>query len=190
MGNLEIMRKRFIVAATVMGVVDLVLLFYLLWPGFSASARLAQEQELQQRYNVLQREVAPLLGLDKKLPKTREDMRAFYQQSVPSHYSQISLEVERLVREAGVSTQGIHYVPQKSGKGDLADVQRIEIDTTISGDYAKVARFINALEQAKLFFVIDQISLTGQSEGSTGGQVTLQIKFETFVREAAQAAGA
>lgn len=188
MGNLETTRKRFIIAATVMGVLDLLLLFYLLWPGFSASARIAQEQELQQRYKVLQREVAPLLGLDKKLPKTREDIHALYQERVPSRYSQISMEVERLVRETGVTAQGIHYVQQKPGKGELPDVQRIEIDTSISGDYAKVARFINALEQAKLFFVIDQISLSSQSE--EGGQVTLQIKFETFVKEAGQASGA
>jgi Tfp pilus assembly protein PilO len=186
--SLRTMHKRFIVAATVMGILDVCLLFYLLWPGFSASARIAQEQQLQQRYKVLQREVAPLLGLDKKLPKTREDIRTFYQQSIPGHYSQISLEVERLVRETGVSTQGVHYLPQRQTKGDLPGVQPIEIDTTISGDYSKVARFINALEQDKLFFVIDQIALSSLSE--TGGQVTLQIKFETFVKETGQASGA
>jgi hypothetical protein len=61
-------------------------------------------------------------------------------------------------------------------------VQRVEIDTTVSGDYAKVARFINALEQEKLFFVIRQITLNSAQESGT---VTLQIKFGTFLKEAA-----
>jgi Tfp pilus assembly protein PilO len=189
MRNLVTIRKRFTVALVVMGVVNVILLAYLLWPGSSASSRTAKEQELQQRYKALQREVAPLLGLDKKLPQTRDNINALYQEKVPSHYSQISQEVERLVRETGVATQGVHYSPQRAEKGELPDVQRIGIETTIAGDYAKVARFVNALEQDKFFFVINQISLSSVSQ-QEGGQVTLQIKFETFVKEAGQAAGA
>ena len=64
-------------------------------------------------------------------------------------------------------------------------MQRIEVDTTVTSDYAKVARFINALEQDKLLFVINQITLNGQE----GGQVSLQIKFETFLKGAAQNSG-
>jgi hypothetical protein len=44
-----------------------------------------------------------------------------------------------------------------------------------------VAKFINALEQSDLIFIIDQVSLSGQESGT----VSLQIKFETFLREAA-----
>jgi hypothetical protein len=49
----------------------------------------------------------------------------------------------------------------------------------VTGEYAKVAGFINAMEQDKLVFIIDQISLTGQE----GGVVSLQIKAETFLKE-------
>jgi hypothetical protein len=61
----------------------------------------------------------------------------------------------------------------------LPDVQRISIETTVTGEYAKVARFINAIEQDKLVFIIDQISLNSQE----GGVVSLQVKFETFLKE-------
>ena len=44
---------------------------------------------------------------------------------------------------------------------------------------AKVARFINALEQDKFVFIINQITLNG----SEGGLVSLQIKFETFLKQ-------
>jgi hypothetical protein len=58
-------------------------------------------------------------------------------------------------------------------------VQRVKIETTVTGEYAKVAGFINAMEQDKFVFIIDQISLTGQE----GGVVSLQIKAETFLKE-------
>jgi hypothetical protein len=61
----------------------------------------------------------------------------------------------------------------------LFDVQHIDIDTTVTGEYAKVAKFINAMEQDKFVFIIDQISLTSQESGV----ISLQIKFETFLKE-------
>jgi hypothetical protein len=66
----------------------------------------------------------------------------------------------------------------------LPDVQRVSIETTVNGEYAKVARFINAMEQDKFVFIIDQIALNSQE----GGVVSLQIKAETFLKENASAA--
>jgi type IV pilus assembly protein PilO len=186
MGNLQIMRKRFTTVLGILGVIDLVLLVYLLWPGASGSSRTAEEQKLQQQHTALSREVTPLRGIDQKLDQTRDDIVVLNKERIPGQFSQISQEVEKLVRETGVSPEAIHYDPQKSDKGELPGIQRIAIDTTIKGEYSKVARFINALEQDKLFFVINQIALSGQE----GGQVALQIKFETFLKQTAQTGGA
>lgn len=185
MTNLQQVRKRFSIILTVLGVLCAILLGYLLWPGTSISSRRAQEENLQQQYRSLSREVAPLRGMDQKLLKTRADIKELYQDRIPSRSSQISQEVERLTKETNVTAQSVHYTAAKSDKGDLPDVQVIEIDTTVVGDYGNVARFINALEQAKMFFVINQITLNGQE----GGQVSLQIKFQTFLKGAGQNSG-
>ena len=185
MADLQRLRKRFSVAITVLAVVDLVLLVYLFWPGSSASGQKAQEAALQQQYRSLSHDVSPLRGIDQKLVQTRADIKTLYKERIPSHWSVISQEVEKLALQTGVSSQAIHYVAEKSEKGDLPDVQRIEIDTSITGEYSEVARFINALEQDKLLFVITQVALSGQE----AGQVTLQIKFETFLKEASSANG-
>lgn len=186
MGSLQSVRRRFTIALGILGAISLALLVYLLWPGSSVSSQTAKEQDLQQQYRVLSREVAPLRGIDQKLVQTRADIASLYQERIPGHFSQISQEVEKLVRETGVSSQAIHYNLQKPQKSELPDVQRFEIDTNITGEYAKVARFINALEQDKLFFVVNQIALNSQE----GGQVSLQIKFDTFLKQAGQAGGA
>jgi|SRR5580765_94483 Tfp pilus assembly protein PilO len=182
MGNLAKLKQQFTLVLAVLGVVDLLLVVYLLWPGTSPSARLAQEQSLQEQEKTLMREVAPLKGIDKQLAQTRVDVKKFYEQKVPSEFSQISQHLEKLKQEAGVTMQGIHYTPDRNSqneKNNLPDVQRINIDTTVTGEYTKVARFINAMEQDKLVFVIDQISLTSQESGI----ISLQIKVQTFLKE-------
>lgn len=182
MHNLEKTRKQFTSILAALGVADLLLLVYLLLPGSSPSARAAQEESLREQKQALTSEVAPLNGIDKKLAQTRVDVKKFYEDKIPGQFSQISQHLENLMKEAGVSTAGIRYNQDSNGssaKNELPGVQRINIETTVTGEYAKVARFINAMEQDKLVFIIDQISLNSQE----GGVVSLQVKFETFLKE-------
>jgi Tfp pilus assembly protein PilO len=184
MNSLARVKRQFALVLAGLGAVDLILLVYLLWPGTSPSAKQAREDNLQQQQTALSREVAPLKDIDQKLTATRGDVKKFYEQKVPTEFSQISQHLEKLVQETGVSTQGVHYSQEKTeqGKNDLPDVQRIGIDTTVTGDYGKIAKFINALEQDKFVFIINQITLSS-SEGSN--VVSLQIKFETFLKQTA-----
>jgi hypothetical protein len=182
MNNLAKIQKQFTLILSVLGAVDLLLIIYLLLPGSSPAARLAQEESLRQQKKVLTSEVTPLIGIDKKLAQTRVDVKKFYEQKVPNQFSQISQHLEKLMKDAGVTTAGIRYPQDRNAgneKNELPDVQRINIETTVTGEYAKVARFINAMEQDKFVFIIDQIALTSQESGV----VSLQIKFETFLKQ-------
>ena len=62
----------------------------------------------------------------------------------------------------------------------MPDLQRVKADITLSGDYPKIAHFINALERDKLVFDVTQITLNGQQGG---GLVELQINVDTFLKE-------
>jgi Tfp pilus assembly protein PilO len=189
MNHLEKTRKQFTTILAILGAVNLLLIIYLVLPGSSPSARAAQEESLREQKQALTREVTPLIGIDKKLAQTRVDVKKFYQEKVPAQFSQISQHLEKLMKDAGVTTAGIRYGQDQNGsteKNELPDVQRVKIETTVTGEYEKVARFINAMEQDKLVFIIDQIALNSQE----GGVVSLQIKAETFLKEGAQAAAA
>ena len=182
MNHLEKMRKQFTTILAVLGAVDLLLIIYLLLPGSSPSARAAQEAGLREQKQALTREVTPLIGIDKKLAQTRVDVKKFYAEKVPGQFSQISQHLEKLMKDAGLTTTGIRYNQDKNGsteKNELPDVQRVNIETTVTGEYSKVAKFINAMEQDRFVFIIDQISLNSHE----GGVVSLQVKFETFLKE-------
>lgn len=178
MNDLLRIRKRFTLWLSLMGVISLALLAYLLWPGSAGPTK----ETLQAQYQNLSREVAQWQNSNPE--KTREDIKKLYDEDVPVHWSQISTQLEKLQQETGVSAQGIRYSGPTVGTNDknpLPDVQRVQVDTNVTGDYAKVARFINALEQSKLLFIVDKISLNTHE----GGTVSLSITFDTFLKEAA-----
>jgi Tfp pilus assembly protein PilO len=182
MNHLEKKQKQFTTILAILGTIDLLLIIYLLLPGSSPAARAAQEASLREQKQTLTREVTPLIGIDKKLTQTRVDVKKFYEEKVPGQFSQISQHLEKLMKDAGVTSAGIRYNQDSNGsteKNELPGVQRVKIETTVTGEYAKVAGFINAMEQDKLVFIIDQISLNSQE----GGVVSLQIKAETFLKE-------
>jgi Tfp pilus assembly protein PilO len=182
MNNLAKVQKQFTLIISVLGALDLLLIIYLLLPGSSPAARLAQEDSLREQKKTLTREVAPLNGIDKKLAQTRVDVKKFQEQKVPSQFSQISQHLENLTKEAGVTTTGIRYGQDRNSsneKNELPDVQLVNIETTVTGEYSKVAKFINAMEQDKFVFIIDQIELSSQENGV----VSLRIKAQTFLKE-------
>jgi len=178
MNDLLRIRKRFTLWLSIMAAISLALLVYLLWPGSAGPTK----ETLQTQYQSLSREVAQWRSSNPE--KTREDIKKLYAEDVPVRWSQISTQLEKLQQETGVSAPDIHYSGPTAGTNDknsLPDVQRVQVDTTVTGDYAKVARFINALEQSKLLFIVDKISLNSHE----GGTVSLSITFDTFLREAA-----
>ena len=181
---LQRLRQRLTILLGALAVVDIVLAVYLLWPGGPNSTALrANEQELMEEHRAKIREVAPLLGIDEKLAKLRNDLKGFYQEQLPGRYSQISEEIQKLAKENGISYPQLQYLGKITS---LPDVERVTVDTTISADYSKIPRFINAMERDKhLLMIIDQISVSGQEDkqGQTG-QVSLHIKFETYLKTA------
>jgi len=184
MTPLQRLRQKLTIFLSALALVDIVLTVYLLWPGGPNSAALrAKERDLMEEHKTRIREVAPLLGIDEKLAKLRHDLKGLYQEQLPGRYSQISEEIQRLAKENGISYPQLQYTGKAT---DLPGVERITVDTTISADYSRIPRFINAMERDKhLLMIIDQISVSGQ-EGQQGatGQVSLHIQFETYLKTA------
>jgi Tfp pilus assembly protein PilO len=181
MRDLQKIRQRVFTVLAILGFICAGLLVYLLWPGSSISAQREQAEALQQQYKALSHEVEPLNGIEGKLMQTRADIKNFYKDTVPSRASEISLRLEKISQGAGVQNQGIRYSNKTTpDKNDLPGFQRLDIDTSVSGEYPKLAHFINAIEQDKVLFVIDEVTLSSQQNG----MVTLQIKLHTFLKEA------
>lgn len=127
-------------------------------------------------------QTVPLRGLDKRVDGTRGQLLSFYSKRIPSNYSTISGRIGELEVASGVRITRLQYAQGMSGP----DLTEIVIDSTISGEYAQIMRFINSLERDPNFFLIRGMGLAGQQ----GGQVNLRIGFSTWMRRAdAEASG-
>jgi len=109
MTNLNKTRHHFTVALAALCAINLALIIYLLLPGSSPSARLEKEKRLQEQVTALQNEVKPLEGIGDKLATTRKDVQKFYEQKIPSEFSQISQHLYKLRQETDVNTTATRY---------------------------------------------------------------------------------
>ncbi len=129
----------------------------------------------QAQYRVMKLKTAPLRGLDKKIDQAKIDQKAFYDKRFPANDSQVLTELGALAVKNNVLLARGQYAHRKPQQG----LVEMDMEASLSGDYAPVVRFINGLERDKLFFLIDGVALNGQQNGV----VSLRMRLITFLRE-------
>lgn len=174
MPDLKKTRNRLKIVVGAFVLIDAVAVTMLLTPV--AGMREARQQELHQLWQQLKtREYAPWRGLDKKIPRAKQQIDEFYQLRFPAEESSISDNLGRLAAETGVRVTGEKYQVKDA---QIEGLQPVEIAASCSGDYLQLVRFINALERNKLFFLVNGVDLGNE----TNGVVSLQIKIQTYLR--------
>jgi type IV pilus assembly protein PilO len=174
MPDLRQTRNRLQVAMAALAVVDVLALVVLFTPlGGSQGARQQRLAQLNQERKA--RATAPWRGLDKKIPQAKQQVEDFYRDRFPSEDSAISADLSRVASETGVRMTSVKY---KTDDAEIEGLQKKEVDADLSGDYLQIAKFINALERDKVFFIVDAVRLGSEQ----GGAVKLQITVETYLR--------
>jgi type IV pilus assembly protein PilO len=144
--------------------------------GRSASALASKQIELK----AMDLSTAPLRGLDKRVDEFRSQLEQFYAKRIPANYSSIAMRIGELNVKSGVRLSRVQYSQGPPGQ----ELTEISMDSGISGEYPAIMRFINSLERDQNFFVVRQMSLTGQQ----GGVVNLRLRVSTWMRPADAAA--
>jgi type IV pilus assembly protein PilO len=174
MPDLNRTRNRLKIAIAVLVLVDAAAVAMLVTP--LAGMRESRQQELRQEWlDLKSREYAPWRGLDKKLPRAKEQIDQFFQERLPAEQSAISASLGAVAQQSGVRLSGVKYSVKDA---PIEGLQRVEIAATLSGDYLQLVRFVNALERNKLFFLVDGVELGSAQNGIVG----LQIRIETYLR--------
>jgi type IV pilus assembly protein PilO len=139
-------------------------------------SRQTREQDYDQMRAVLRvkrAESLPLRDMDKKLVQAQTDLADFYRDRFPDQPSAVPEELGKLAGASGVQVTEVRYSSEAA-----AGLQRVSMDATLSGDYLQVVKFLNALERDRMFFVIDEVTLSEQQSGA----VRLQLKLETYLK--------
>ncbi len=138
----------------------------------STGALVAKQMQLK----LLEKGIAPLRGLDKRIEDTRAQMSAFYSKRIPPNYSSIATRIGELALKGPVRLTRVQYTQGAAG----SDLTEITMDAGITGEYPQIMRFVNSLERDQTFFVIRGMQLTGQQ----GGLVNLRLRVSTWLRPA------
>jgi len=176
MKNLKLIRQRITIALAVLAVIDIAALTYLLLPSRTdITAQKEALYEAEQQARQLTVTVAPLRDVGAKLKRADGDINDFYKTRLAARYSEILDEIGKVASNTHVAIGSVSY---KESPTSLPDLQSLEMQADIGGSYSELAKFVNALERDKIFFIIDSVSFAGQKEG----QVRLTLKFETYLR--------
>jgi type IV pilus assembly protein PilO len=176
MADLNRTRRAFKATAGVLGTICGVAVLYLVMPLGRTNAELDRDlADARNEFKQKEIQVRPLRGLPEKLVKTHEDIQKFYRDRLPARQSAVSEEIGTLASTNHVTLSDVHYENQET---EIPDLRAVLVDTQLSGEYANVAKFINAIERDKTFFIVDGITLDEQKAGA----VRLQLKLETYLR--------
>jgi Tfp pilus assembly protein PilO len=134
----------------------------------------AQIEAHRSQYRALQLKTRPLRGLDAKIQQAKLDQQAFYEKRFPNKDSEVLKELGVLAVKNHVLLARVQYAHGKP-KQDLVELQ---VDGSLSGEYAPIVRFINGLERDHIFFLIRDIALNGQQSGV----VSLRMRLTTYLR--------
>jgi type IV pilus assembly protein PilO len=164
-----------LVAFGILAIVTLVLMVRvgLDWRTTSASNTEALAAK-QSSLKLLELQTKPLRGLDKKVDLSRTEISQLYAERVPPSYSAILERLGQVASKGPVSLTRVVYTP-RPGSGDLTEIR---MDVGLIGEYPAIMRFVNGIERSPTFFVIRQMSLTGQSSGL----VNLRLQVSTWLR--------
>jgi Tfp pilus assembly protein PilO len=172
-------KKTIGLAVCVLIAADL-LLIGLLWRASiqGPEAMRQDEERLELEAKLLRADVARGEKIRASLPQVGRDSDAFYQQAFLDNstgYSQIDADLSDIAKKAGVNTDGFGF-NQKVVKG--RGVTEVTITTSVDADYPAIIQFINGLELAKHFYLVDQLHLSS----ATPGTIRLNLELHTYFR--------
>jgi Tfp pilus assembly protein PilO len=101
-------------------------------------------------------------------------------------YSLVSQELEEIARDTHVQVQDLKFHEKElSGR----NVNEVEIDAVLDGDYAGIVRFLNRLQRSKNTYVADSLGLdsasgTGTASQAPPGTVKVSLHLRSYFRKA------
>ena len=182
MANVTVARQRMMGIAALLGAISVFSAAYSLFPiGPTPEEKWREASQITLEHKTKLAQTAPLTDISGKIGKAQKDIQRFYAERLPARYSYVSEEIGKLASQNGVQLSGVRYSPAES---EITDLQRLTIEANLTGEYSHVVKFINAVERSKMFLLINTVNLAPEQQG---GNVTLQIQMQTFLRNSGPA---
>ena len=184
------LRRNLKLAVIAFVVADLALIGWLLSPR--APSRAANRQQLMQaqaQLATLRARAAQLSHLHGQLQTSQQQIQSLIQTGIPAQAdasSTLLTEFSRIAAASQVQVSGADFKPDQAARQGL---RRVAVSLQVAGGYTGAVRFLNGLERSPLFFILNQVSVSGSDATGAAGassagpdQVKLQVELEAYVR--------
>jgi type IV pilus assembly protein PilO len=179
-------RKRIIIGVvSLLVLADCGLAAYSWW---QASAPRTPQQELDReslQLKLLRGDIERAKGIELSMPVTQEDCDKFEKSLLPSNtgYSAVTEELGTIARNTGIQFSSKNFHQKDIANRKLTEV---ELDASISGNYASVVKFLNGLQRSANVYVVDSLALSTENQVQGSPSVLrLSLRMRTYFRTVA-----
>jgi len=178
-----IVRKRLILAGlTLLIGADLALAAYG-WRLSSAPRTPKQQLASEGReLELLRADIRRAEEIKQKMPTTQQDCDKFEHSLRPANtgYSAVTAELGTI---AGKSSLHLDSLTFKQLPVPNRNLEMVDMDATVNGDYAGVVRFLNGLQRSENVYEVDALTVTSDSQShSASGAVRVLLHMKTYFR--------
>ena len=170
---------RLQIALGVLLLINGVLVFFLFRsPGLSAADRQREVSSLETRVRAVENQVNHLNQLKTKVRAATQNEEKFSQAnflSRSSAFSTMLTDLEQLASENRlVPSNATYHLNESDNKLGWTAVG---VNLQLDGSYPSLVRFLNQLEQSKLFWIIESMDVSGQQ----GSSLRLNLQAVTYL---------
>jgi hypothetical protein len=185
MKDINLQRKLTIGALAILLLADLAFAY------FNSRLSAAREIPAEQMLAAQSRQVATMRDDIKRATMIRKGVpevsRGFdqFESSLPPStkgYSAISQEIDDIAKETHVAIEGTRFREKELAGRNLSE---IDFESTISGDYPGIVRFLNRLQRSKNAYIVDSLQLDSTTGVQTAnGPLKVGLHLRTYFRKA------
>ena len=127
-------------------------------------------------------------SIRERIPVIRKGFDQFEASLIPASrgYSSLASEIGSIAAKAGVKVDEVHFRQKEVPTRGLSEV---EIESTVSGDYANVVRFLNGLQRSQNVYAVESLALApgdssaqNTSGANTTGAIRVNLHMRTYFR--------
>ena len=177
-------RKRAIlVIVTALLVADVALAAYS-WNLSSAQAARQELETLKRNRKLLKADIENAQKIRQDIPSIQKACDAYEQSMFPESagYSSVTADLSSMAAKAGLHLQGSAFRANEL-KGH--PLKEIVIDTSVSGTYTGIVRFLNALQRSPHVYAVESLAARSEAQNqAVRGQLQVRILVKTYFRAA------
>lgn len=179
MRRLGAWKKRIRIAVLVVLAADAAL-FWFNWQltGAGPEERAGQLEQMRKQHQLWSADIDRAGEIRDKLGQIERDCNRFFEEQFLGEEvgsSTVVGDLTAIASQAGLQPRGVSY---KLTEVEGRDVIEVSMSASVEGSYKNIVGFINGLEQAKRFYLVESLALSS----AQGGTLKLNLQLKTYFR--------